>query len=112
MAASSVATCSCRYRHSDRVVRLQVNLLWYYNRAMRQHSVANPGGLVYLAGKETPDNLRIKINLSIGSTALVLLGSDNTTELLKAGLDGLKSVVHMYPETLEVLAAVQVTSSC
>ena len=60
-------------------------------------------------GKETPDNLRIKINLSIGSTALVLLGSDNSTELLRAGLDGLKSIVHMYPETLEVLAAVQVS---
>ena len=60
------------------------------------------------AGKETPDNLRIKINLSIGSTALVLLGSDNSTELLRAGLEGLKSVVQMYPETMEVLAAVQV----
>ena len=30
------------------------------------------------------------------------------TELLTAGLDNLKSVVNMYPETLEVLAAVQV----
>lgn len=63
----------------------------------------------FVAGKETPDNLRIKINLSIGSTALVLLGSDNSTELLRAGLDGLKSIVHMYPETIEVLAAVQVS---
>ena len=65
--------------------------------------------VTFSAGKETPDNLRIKINLSIGSTALVLLGSDNTTELLRAGLDGLKSIVHMYPETIEVLAAVQVS---
>lgn len=42
----------------------------------------------------------------------MLLGSDNSTELLRAGLEGLKSVVHMYPETLEVLAAVQVSSCC
>jgi hypothetical protein len=59
------------------------------------------------AGKETPNNLRIKVNLSIGSTSFVLLGSDNTTELIRAGLDNLKSIVNMYPETLEVLAAVQ-----
>ena len=58
-------------------------------------------------GKETPNNLRIKVNLSIGSTSFVLLGSDNTTELIRAGLDNLKSIVNMYPETLEVLAAVQ-----
>ena len=59
------------------------------------------------AGKETPNNLRIKVNLSIGSTSFVLLGSDNTTELIRAGLDNLKSIVNMYPETLELLAAVQ-----
>lgn len=59
------------------------------------------------AGKETPNNLRIKVNVSIGSAAFVLLGSDNTSELLRAGLDNLKSIVNMYPETLEVLAAVQ-----
>ncbi len=35
------------------------------------------------------------------------MGSDNTTELIRAGLDNLKSIVNMYPETLEVLAAVQ-----
>lgn len=61
------------------------------------------------AGKETPHNLRIKVNLSIGSTALILVDSDNTTQLLRAGLDNLKSIVDMYPETLEVLAAVQVS---
>ena len=61
------------------------------------------------AGKETPHNLRIKVNLSIGSTALILVDSDNTSELLRAGLDNLKSIVNMYPETLEVLAAVQVS---
>lgn len=61
------------------------------------------------AGKETPQNLRIKVNLSIGSTALILVDSDNTTQLLRAGLDNLKSIVNMYPETLEVLAAVQVS---
>lgn len=59
------------------------------------------------AGKETPNNLRIKVNLSIGSTSFVLLGSDNITELIRAGLDNLKSIVNMYPKTLEVLAAVQ-----
>lgn len=58
-------------------------------------------------GKETPNNLRIKVNVSIGSAAFVLLGRDNTSELLRAGLDNLKSIVNMYPETLEVLAAVQ-----
>ena len=42
---------------------------------------------------------------------LGLLGSDNMTELLTAGLDNLKSVVNMYPETLEVLAAVQVNGA-
>ena len=61
------------------------------------------------AGKETPNNLRIKVNLSIGSPALILVGSDSTSELLRAGLDNLKSVVNMYPDTLEVLAAVQVS---
>ena len=61
------------------------------------------------AGKETPNNLRMRVNLSIGSTALILVDSDNTTELLRAGLDNLKSIVNMYPETLEVLAAVQVS---
>ena len=61
------------------------------------------------AGKETAHNLRIKVNLSIGSTALILVDSDNTSELLRAGLDNLTSIINMYPETLEVLAAVQVS---
>ena len=63
---------------------------------------------VLRVGKETPNNLRMKVSLSIGSTALRLLGSDSSAELLKAGLDNLETTVHMYPETLEVLAAVQV----
>lgn len=62
-----------------------------------------------ITGKETPNNLRVKVNVSIGSTAFVLVGEDNISELLRAGLDDLKSIVNMYPETLEVLAAVQVT---
>ena len=58
------------------------------------------------AGKETPYNLRTKLNVNVGSAALVLTDPEGQ-QILRAALDDLKSAVKVFPSTLEVVAAVQ-----
>lgn len=65
-----------------------------------------PHAALPAAGKETPYNLRTRLNVAIASAALVLTDGGQQ-QILRAGLDDLKAMVKVFPQTLEVLAAVQ-----